>query len=38
LPIPADPLLLGSERHFQSAFRVGGVLHFGASVVDALIL
>lgn len=38
LPIPSDPLLIGSERHFQSAWRAGGVLHFGSCVLDALIL
>ncbi len=38
LPIPADPLLIGSERHFQAAWRTGGVLHFGATVLDALVL
>jgi len=37
-PIPADPLLIGSERHFQSAWRAGGVLHFGASVLDVFVL
>ncbi len=38
LPIPADPLLYGTEQHFQAAFRVNGVLCFGTSVLDALIL
>ena len=38
LPLAPDPLLYGSERHFQAAWRAGGVLHFGASVVDALLL
>ncbi len=37
-PIPADPLLIGSERHFQAAWRAGGVLHFGATRLDALVL
>ena len=38
VPIPADPLLLGTEEHFQAAFRVQGVLVFGASVLDVLVL
>jgi len=37
-PIPADPLLIGSERHFQSAWRAGGVLHFGTTRLDVLVL
>lgn len=37
-PIPADPLLIGSQRHFQSAWRAGGVLHFGATLLDVLVL
>jgi len=38
VPIPADPLLIGSERHFQTAWRAAGVLHFGSHVLDALVL
>jgi hypothetical protein len=38
LPIPADPLLIGTERHFQAAWRAAGVLHFGSTVLDALLL
>jgi len=38
LPIASDPLLLGSERHFQCAWRSAGVLHLGRTVLDALIL
>jgi len=37
-PIPADPLLIGSQRHFQSAWRAGGVLQFGATLLDVLVL
>lgn len=38
LPVPPDPLLLGTEQHFQAAFRVQGVLVFGANVLDLLFL
>lgn len=38
LPIPADPLLIGSERHFQAAWRAAGVLHFSSRVLDVLVL
>ena len=38
LPIRADPSLIGTQRHFQSAWRASGVLHFGATVLDALVL
>jgi len=38
LPIPADPLLIGSERHFQAAWHSGGVLHFSSRVLDVLLL
>jgi hypothetical protein len=38
LPIGASALLIGTERHFQAAFRVNGTLIFGEIVVDALIL
>lgn len=38
LPVPANPLLIGSERHFQAAWRAGGLLHLGRTRVDALVL
>jgi hypothetical protein len=38
LPIPAEPLLIGTERHFQAAWRAAGVLHFGGTRLDALVL
>ncbi len=38
LPIPGSATQIGTFRHFQAVFRVGGVLVFGSSVVDALVL
>jgi hypothetical protein len=38
LALPPDPLLIGSERHSQGAWRAGGVLAFGSTVLDALLL
>lgn len=38
LLIANDPLVIGTEWHLQAAFRVNGVLVFGVTVVDPLIL
>lgn len=37
LPLPNDPLQIGTYRHAQSAFRVNGVWSLGTTVVDALV-
>jgi hypothetical protein len=38
LPIPADPLLIGTERHFQAAFRRNGQLEFDSMLERVLVL
>jgi hypothetical protein len=38
LPIAPDPLLIGSERHFQAAFRRAGQLEFDSGLERVLIL
>jgi hypothetical protein len=36
--LPLTGVGAGLEVHVQAAFRVGGALHFGETVVDALVL
>ena len=38
LPIPADPLLIGTERYFQAAFRRNGQLEFDSMLERVLVL